>query len=90
MARVGRRETKTYRAGSLHYPAPHLPLDELLALVALDRLLTVVGNSAIDRLTADVVAVPAAGLPPMRVVLAWTQSVIGEIAGAAMDALETT
>jgi DNA-binding transcriptional LysR family regulator len=68
---------------SFQYPAPELPLDELLALVALDRLLTVVGDSASDRLTADVVVVPTDGFPPMRVVLAWTQTVIGEIAAAA-------
>jgi len=68
---------------SFQYPAPDVPLDELLALVALDRLLTVVGDSASDRLTADVVAVPTDGFPPMRVVLAWTQTVIGEIVAAA-------
>jgi DNA-binding transcriptional LysR family regulator len=68
---------------SFQYPAPDLPLDELLALVALDRLMTVVGESASLRLTDDVVAVPALGFPPMRLVLAWTQPVIGEIAAAA-------
>jgi DNA-binding transcriptional LysR family regulator len=82
-ARLSLARSELAATPSFQYPAPDMPLDELLALVALDRLITVVGDSTSVRLTVDVAAVPAEGFPPMRVVLAWTQTVMGEIAAAA-------
>jgi DNA-binding transcriptional LysR family regulator len=50
---------------------PQRPLDEVIDLVALGRLVVVVGESAADRLGRDVIAVPVADLPSSQVLLGW-------------------
>ncbi|MEH0938117.1 hypothetical protein [Micromonospora psammae] len=46
-------------------------LDEILDLVALGRLVTVVGSSVADRLVPDVVAVAVSDLPATTLALGW-------------------
>jgi len=50
---------------------PPMGLDEILDRVALGRLITVVGSTAADRLTQEVMAVPVADLPPTTLALGW-------------------
>ncbi|NMO52915.1 LysR family transcriptional regulator [Actinoplanes sp. TBRC 11911] len=52
---------------------PPVSLDHIVDLVALDRLIVVVGASAADRIGADVVSVPVVDLPPTTMVLAWPE-----------------
>lgn len=68
---------------SFEYPTPPLGLDEILSLVALDRLLPVVGEAVRDRLPDEVAAVPVEGFPPMRVVIAWTDAFAADMVQAA-------
>ena len=54
---------------------PAVGLDALVDLVATGQLVAVVGDSALDRLGAHVVAVPVSGLPATDVQLAWPAEV---------------
>jgi DNA-binding transcriptional LysR family regulator len=56
-----------YRA---HCPA--VGLDEIQDLVALGRLVTVVGSSTATRLAPEVTAVPVLDMPPTTLALCWT------------------
>ncbi|MCU1493992.1 MAG: LysR family transcriptional regulator [Acidimicrobiaceae bacterium] len=52
---------------------PATSLDEIVALVALGRLIVVVGDGAVNRLGSTVAAVPVPDLPATRLLLAWPQ-----------------
>jgi hypothetical protein len=46
-------------------------LDEIMDLVALGRLVTIVGSAATDRLPLDIAAVPVTDLPPTTLAFCW-------------------
>lgn len=50
---------------------PEVGLDEITDLVALCRLVTVVGTGVVDRLPRDVAAVPVGDLAPTRLAFCW-------------------
>jgi DNA-binding transcriptional LysR family regulator len=68
---------------------PQRPLDEVIDLVALGQLIVVVGESAADRLTQDVVALPVTDLPSSQVLLGW-QTPNPAIAAFVRTTTETT
>jgi DNA-binding transcriptional LysR family regulator len=61
------------REESFAATCPPLGLDEIVELVALGRLVVVVGESVTTRLGPTVTAVSVADLPGTRLVLAWSQ-----------------
>lgn len=73
--RLSGRSTVTLaelRADPVFSPSgPQLSLNAIVDLVALGRLVVVVGHSSADRLGRAVVAVPVTGLPGTMLVLAW-------------------
>jgi hypothetical protein len=60
------RRDPAYRA-----QAPAVSMDALVDMVALGRLVLVVGHGGAERLGSAVVAVPVADLPSTAIVLAW-------------------
>jgi DNA-binding transcriptional LysR family regulator len=52
---------------------PGTALDEIVNLVALGRLIVLVGHRAADRTGSDVAAIPVPDLPPSSVALAWPE-----------------
>ncbi|MEV7152268.1 LysR family transcriptional regulator [Streptomyces sp. NPDC093084] len=50
---------------------PAVGLDEITDMVALGRLITIVGSSVTDRLPPQVAAVPVADLPPTILAMCW-------------------
>jgi DNA-binding transcriptional LysR family regulator len=52
---------------------PATSLDEIIDLVALGRLIVVVGDGTVNRLGSTVAAVPVPDLPATRLLLAWPQ-----------------
>jgi DNA-binding transcriptional LysR family regulator len=50
---------------------PAVGLDEIVDMVALGKLIVIVGESAVDRVGNAVVPVPVAGLPGTMLMLAW-------------------